>query len=256
MKRREYLLTAGVTLPTILAGCAGDENGDDGVDDTESDPTDGNGEEPEDDPQPDDDPNGDDGTDGDEDGDTDDDVDSVEPQSFSGTGAAVEDGIRIDGGLTVVDATHTGGQSNFQVSLVDDSEFDDLFVNEIGEYDGETADLIEGGEYLLDVEADGSWDIEIRQPRAASGDSLPQSFDADRNRVFGPYEFSGTHTATGEHHGQGNFIVHVYPQDYEMFGGELVFNELGEYDGETTFSFDGVGWVAIEADGEWSLELE
>jgi len=80
--------------------------------------------------------------------------------------------------LTVVEATHTNGESNFQVSLVG-GEFDDLFVNAIGEYDGETAALIDEGEYTLDVEADGDWEVEIRQPRAASGDSLPQSLEGD-----------------------------------------------------------------------------
>ncbi|MFC6764881.1 hypothetical protein [Natrinema soli] len=39
-----------------------------------------------------------------------------------------------------------------------------------------------------------------------------------------------------------------------MFG-ELVFNEIREYDGETTFNFDSVGWVDVEADGDWSIEM-
>ncbi|OVE83187.1 hypothetical protein [Natronolimnobius baerhuensis] len=269
MNRRKILLASGVTLSTVLAGCAGDEddtaNGDDPEpEDDDSDDTNGNGddngngEEPEEDePESDDDPNGDDVDDTDEDTDEEEDeaedVDEPEPQTFSGSGAAVESGIDIVGNLTVVDAEHQG-ESNFQVSLVGDGEFDDNFVNEIGDYAGETADLIDAGEYMLDVEADGNWEVEIRQPRAASGDSLPQSLEDDRNRVLGAFEFDGTHVAEGSHSGESNFAVHVYAAEAQF--GELVFNEIGQYEGETTFGFDGVGWVAVVADGDWSLELE
>jgi hypothetical protein len=38
--------------------------------------------------------------------------------------------------------------------------------------------------------------------------------------------------------------------------GELVFNEIGSFEGETTYSFDSIGWVDINADGKWSVELE
>jgi len=181
-------------------------------------------------------------------------VPAPESDTCAGTGASVEQGVDLEGGLTVVDATHTGGSSNFQVSLVNDSEYDDLFVNAIGEYDGASAALIDADEYMLDVEADGDWEVEIRQPRAASGDALPQSLSDDGPAVVGPFEFSGTHIATGSHTGQANFQATVYPAE-GMFG-ELVFNEIGEYEGETTFNFDGVGWVDIMADGQWEIEIE
>lgn len=179
---------------------------------------------------------------------------SPESYTFSGTGASVEQGIDLEGGLTVVDAMHTGGSSNFQVSLVNDGQYDDNFVNAIGEYDGASADLIDADEYMLDVEADGDWEIEVRQPRATSGDALPQSLSGDGPIVAGPFEFSGSHIATGSHSGESNFQATVYPAE-GMFG-ENVFNEIGDYDGETTFNFDGVGWVDVMADGDWSIEME
>ncbi|WP_306059908.1 hypothetical protein [Natronococcus wangiae] len=127
-------------------------------------------------------------------------------------------------------------------------------IYEIGEYEGETAALIDADIYQLDVEADGDWELEISQPRAVSGDSLPQSMGDDKPQVFGPFEFNGSHTATGSHSGDGNFQVHVYPPEGNF--GELIFNEIGEYDGETTFRHDGVGYVAVQANGDWSLDLE
>lgn len=182
-------------------------------------------------------------------------AEDIPPRSFSGSGAEVEAGIDIAGGLVVVDAEHTGGSSNFQVKLVPSlGQYDELFVNEIGEYEGETAALIDADTYTLDVEADGDWNVEIRQPRADSGESLPVSLDGDRNVVEGPFEFGGSHVATGSHSGQSNFQVIVYPPEGDF--GELVFNEIGEYEGETTFRHGGVGWVAVVGDGDWTVEME
>lgn len=263
MNRRKLLLASGVTLSTVLAGCAGgadddDENGDDtgnGDDDGNGadDPNgngDGNGDESpdEDEPEPDEDENGDE-----EEPDT---AEQPETQTFSGSGATVEE-VVIEGGLTVVDAEHTG-ESNFQVRIYegDDDEFGAGFVNAIGDYEGASADLLEGGTQTMDVEADGEWRLEVRQPRAteAEADELPQTMSGDTPDVVGPIAFDGRHTAYGEHDGESNFQARVYPEE-GMFG-EGVFNEIGEYEGETTFSHDGVGWVDVEADGNWSIEIE
>ena len=195
-----------------------------------------------------------DGTDdGDDSSDDDNGVTQPETQSFSGSGESVEQGITIEGGLTVVEATHDGS-SNFQVTLEDDSEYGELFVNVIGGFDGAQAAYVDSGEYLLDVTGDGEWTVDIVQPRASSGDELPQSFSGDSPAVVGPLEFSGTGIATGTHEGEGNFQVAIFEQ-----GGTfqtLVFNEIGEFEGETTYNASGVGWVDINADGSWSLEIE
>ena len=177
-----------------------------------------------------------------------------ENYTYEGSGATVIDGIDIADGLTVVDALHTGGSSNFQVSLENDSQYDGTFVNAIGEYDGASAMLLDSGEYVLDVEADGDWMVEIRQPRATSGDALPQSLSGTGSVVAGPFEFSGSHIATGSHSGKRNFHATIFPEN-GMFG-SIVFNASGEYEGETTFDFHGIGWIDIGADGDWSLAIE
>lgn len=180
-------------------------------------------------------------------------VEDLESYSFTGSGESVEEGIDIGGGLTIIEASHSG-ESNFQVSLADDSQYNDNFINVIGEFDGAQADLIESGEYILEVNADGSWDIEIRQPRATSGESPPESLSGNGPDVIGPIEFDGTHIADGSHSGESNFQVQVYPMEGSY--GETVFNEIGQFDGETTFSFRGVGWVDINADGDWEIDIE
>ena len=176
-----------------------------------------------------------------------------EPQQFNGTGQEVRSGVQIDGGLTVVEATHDGN-SNFQVSLEGDGEFGTLFINVIGSFDGAQAALVTGGEYILDVTADGSWEIELRQPRASSGDALPVDASGSGPDVIGPFAFDGTGIATGSHDGQSNFQVQIYPATGTF--GELVFNEIGSIDAETTYNFDGLGWVDVNADGNWSVSLE
>lgn len=178
---------------------------------------------------------------------------TIDAKTFSGTGQTVESGIDIADGLTVVEASHDG-DSNFQVKLVDGSEYDDLFINVIGSFDGAQADLMDAGEYMLDVSADGSWDITIRQPRSADGDGLPATYSGNGPDVVGPAQFGGTGVAAGDHDGSSNFQARIYPATGSW--GESLFNEIGQFDGETTFSFEGVGWVDVNADGNWTIELE
>lgn len=249
----------------LLGACVGAASDDNGTADDENGGNRGNGD---DDPEPavnnddesiDDenggDENGDDDTDDTDDAEGAEDIDEPDRQSFSGSGDSVEDGVDIEGGLTVVDASHSG-DGHFAVHLLGDGgEFDEtLFVNQAGQYGGETADMVENGEYQLEVSGDGDWEVEIRQPRAASGDGLPQSLSGDSPEVLGPFEFEGSHTANGSHSGDSNFIVQAMPLEGSY--GDLLFNDMGEYDGDTTFNHDGVGYVAIEANGDWSLDLE
>lgn len=253
MNRRKVLLGSGIALTTVLAGCSSDETNDENGNENGDESSGANGNENRED-------NGTENTSEDENGDENESepetADQPETQTFSGTGATVEQ-VEIEGGLTVVDAEHTG-QSNFQVRIYegDDDEYGTGFVNAIGNYDGASADLLEGGTQTMDVEADGEWSLEVRQPRAteAEADSLPQTMSGNTPDVVGPISFSGRHTAYGEHDGESNFQVRVFPED-GMYG-KGVFNEIGEYEGETTFSHDGVGWVDIEADGEWLVEME
>lgn len=176
-----------------------------------------------------------------------------DPYSFSGTGQSVESGIEIEGGLTVVEATHDGDLS-FVVSLVGGPGRENEFISWIGGFDGARADSIDSGEYRLEVDADGSWEVEVRQPRSATGDSLPVSLSGTAPDVIGPIQFEGEHVVAGTHGETGPFIVRVY----RMNGlSRLIFNEaVGEFDGETTVTLDDVGWVDVNADGNWTVDIE
>jgi hypothetical protein len=62
------------------------------------------------------------------------------------------------------------------------------------------------------------------------------------------------HIAEATHSGSRNFIVNIYPMEGAF--GEVVFNEIGSFEGETTFNFNGIGWVDIGADGNWTMDVE
>ncbi|QLH78760.1 hypothetical protein HZS55_16315 [Halosimplex rubrum] len=179
----------------------------------------------------------------------------VPAQSFSGSGQEVRDGVSIIGGLTVVEASYSGS-GNFVVTLVpEEGEFDTIAVNSIGSYDGATAQLVSAGSYQLDVDAESDWDVSIRQPRPNSGESVPVSLDGDGPGVYGPFEFpDGPYTAAGSHDGQSNYIVEVVP--LEGIAPTVVFNEIGRFEGETTFRPPALGYVSVTADGSWTLEME
>ncbi|WP_436345487.1 hypothetical protein [Natronorubrum sp. FCH18a] len=178
------------------------------------------------------------------------------PLEFEGTGATVSDEFELEGGVTIAETVHDG-ESNFIVELVPtDGGFEELLVNVIGDFDGASGVLAEEGTYLLDVDADGDWELEILQPRATEdeSDTLPIELEGEEPAWDGPFQFDGLGQAHGTYEGEGNFIVEILPQDDQF--SELVFNELDEFDGETTFDVDGIGYVTIEADGPWSLAME
>lgn len=86
------------------------------------------------------------------------------PASLTGTGKSVSPFLALGAGLTRVAMTHDGS-SNFAVVLYRaDGEYIDLLANEIGPYDGaQVAPIDEPGLYILDIQADGNWRIDIEQ---------------------------------------------------------------------------------------------
>lgn len=252
MNRRTLIFAGGVTVSVALAGCT--SNSDDGSGPENDDKSDGGtGDEGDDDTPDADETQSDDGTD--ENGGNDDDAgDQPAPQTVSGTGSAVES-VSVEGGLTVVESEHHGSDT-FRVRLRDEDGASAPFVDDAGAYEGAKASLLEAGTYTVDVEADGDWRIEVRQPRAtaADADALPQTVSDEIPAVVGPFAFDGSHSAAAEHDGEGYFQVRIFPE--AGTNPEMVILEKGEYEGETTFSYDGVGWIDVDADGPWSLDLE
>ena len=84
------------------------------------------------------------------------------PKTLKGKGQQASEAFSLDNGLARFVMTHDG-KANFAVWLLDDEgDKVELLVNEIGEFDGSKAVSIrKGGIYLLDISADGNWEIAI-----------------------------------------------------------------------------------------------
>lgn len=86
------------------------------------------------------------------------------PFTLKGFGQKASEFFELDSGLTVFQMTHDG-ESNFAIWLRDGlGNRVELLVNEIGEFDGSTAvGIRRAGVYLLDISADGPWQVDIEQ---------------------------------------------------------------------------------------------
>lgn len=86
------------------------------------------------------------------------------PQTFIGHGQQVSPFFTLGEGLTTFGMAHDG-TSNFAIWLLDwRGDWVELLVNEIGPFDGGKAvGIWQGGIYLLDITADGSWSVLVEQ---------------------------------------------------------------------------------------------
>jgi hypothetical protein len=175
--------------------------------------------------------------------------------SFAGTGQQSTAQFGVVGGLTLFDLKHDG-QSNFIVWLLDRNGDDvDLLANEIGPYQGEGAIGLPPGPYLLDIDADGSWSVEVQQLRAHAAKKPRADFSGQTPEVVTPLQLDGRTKFTMSHSGDSNFIVWLLDDQ----GGleELLANEIGPFQGSTTVGLDpGKYWVEVEhANGPWTISV-
>lgn len=186
-----------------------------------------------------------------------------EPLEFDGEGVTVTDEFEIDDGPTVVEGVHEG-ESTFFVQIVPRENGQDYTViNHFGEFDGTSGTYVEAGTYTVYVDADGAWELTVRQPRVSAdeADEPPLTVSGDGSDWIGPVLFDGTTRVAARYDGEADFGVEVVPEDQDSSefvwdGGELVFTAIGPFAGKTSVRVDGVGYVDIEATGEWTLELE
>lgn len=186
---------------------------------------------------------------------------SFGPEEYSGSGTDTVSDLNLMAGPILSDYTHSG-ESNFIIELlaVEGESYNDLLLaNEIGDVEGSQARSIsQAGAYSLNIDADGDWEVTIEQPANPSPESLPIDESGEGSSYIGPYEFEGGAVAMdGSHDGSSNFIVESVPVETTDFVmGELVFNEVGSFDGSTTVRLDGLSYLNIQADGEWSLSSQ
>lgn len=261
MQRRTFVVgaaSASVSIP--LAGCAGssepnvdpgsNSDGDDSpVDTTGASDEDASGDSTPEENAPEEEP-----------ADDTDEVAEPDPITLSGDGSTVTDAFDLIGGFAAADMEYVGYDGDrFRVRLIDEDGGDLVreLADETNEWSGEIGDTLDSGSYRLDVEADGEWSIEIRQPRPTSGETPPIEDDCKTSTVLGPYELGGEHQVTATHEGGGNFIVRAHDATANGTAvGNLLIHESGRFDGTETFSHEGLAWITIVVDGDWELGIE
>jgi hypothetical protein len=281
MNRRKYLAAVGIATTSVLAGCSGEEGtgtntsgGTEAGGGTETDPATEANEDVATDAQTDtaeptaaDDQTVADTEATDTESDTETEADPATEtattsasggfsQTFSGSGTSAEEGLELSPGPILAEFSHSGA-SNFIVTLVtvQGESYEDVYLtNEIGETEGsQAATVTADGEYNLDVDADGDWEISLEQPTNPQPKPLPVDESGDGPSYIGPYEFSGTTTFQGSHEGESNFIVDSVPVNPSSMGAPGIFNEIGQFEGESTGRVDGLSYLNIMADGSWTL---
>lgn len=181
---------------------------------------------------------------------------------LSGVGQQLSDPVALEAGLGVFTMEHDGG-SNFAIWLYDAASGErlELLVNEIGPWFGSRAiELPATGDYLLEVTADGNWSVEILQPTPATAivESAPQTYNGTgAQAVYFLQLDGGVHRVSATHNGESNFAVWAYNSDASSR--QLLFNEIGAFDGSAALNVDGGGVIAvfdIQADGDWTITVE
>jgi hypothetical protein len=176
-------------------------------------------------------------------------------QTLNGTGQTVTDGFPIAGGLTSFKLTHNGS-SNFAVWLehADTGKHVDLLVNEIGPFTGSNQVGLDAGSYVLDISADGPWQVVIDQPRYGSGALVPANFSGHGMTASGPFQVSHTSLVRFQMHHGGSSNFSIWLLDWKGNHVALLANEIGPFDGSKGQSLPaGVYVMQIDADGDWTV---
>jgi len=108
----------------------------------------------------------------------------------------------------------------------------------------------------LNVESSSmEWRLTITQPAVTESEirDPPLAFEGAESTVLGPFRFDGTETATATHDGEGTLEIEILPQNADFT--TSLFYEFGSFNGETVVRTDGVGWVTVQATGDWTLTV-
>lgn len=144
------------------------------------------------------------------------------------------------------------GSSNFVVINYDDNgNRIHLLVNEIGSYAGiRPLDFSDGEQTSrLEIQADGSWTVEVKPLSAAQRVSVPTTSLGGSGDTVLLLTGSSPDTATISHNGSSNFVVMAYGSSRR-----LLVNEIGRYNG-TVVVPRGTAVLEVIADGDWQMAI-
>ena len=147
-----------------------------------------------------------------------------------------------------------------------------MLVNEIGRYNGVTAVGVVSsgflqaspGPHVLNIDADGAWQVTVRQLSLEAGVATPMIAEGFGDAVTLPVRLTeGLHRFSYQHNGRSNFVVMLYAADGARV--DLLVNEIGAVQGTQALPVQrgaifgatpGVHVLVIQADGAWTAKVE
>ena len=164
-----------------------------------------------------------------------------------GTGDYVAEGLNVEG-YAVLTINYYGDGNFSVVSYENGDDYDDLLVNEIGNYSGRVL-IDHGGKFDLEINADGEWTIET------SGLSVDDStsFSGTGDCVTGITTHSGGNWEI-TNDGDSNFAVIQYGVKSGYM--DLMVNEIGYYQGTVKSEKaqnDNI-FFEVNSDGNWTIK--
>ncbi|WP_255171040.1 polysaccharide deacetylase family protein [Natrononativus amylolyticus] len=178
-----------------------------------------------------------------------------ESYSFTGEDDATSEEFDLSEGLVVGEFSQEDDEE-FVVELVAaDDDGRDTSLIETTESSGESAAVVPEGTYQFSVDGDGEWEIDVEQPEVHSDDltDLPVEASGTGASFVGPYWTEDSVSLSISHDGDEEFVVDGIGADGHR---EQIVNQSGEFDGSRSYGAGGVVWLVVEADGDWSLEMD
>lgn len=153
------------------------------------------------------------------------------------------------------------GSNSFTIELIDSvtEETEAVLLNEGNPGSGAVGIGLPNGQYALGIDADGDWQIELGEPTAPEEgrNRPPVKIEGSGPNVFGKVMISGAVTVRGEHDGESGFVVNAWDEaNTEQTPDERLFDEVGEFEGETSMDRSGLYYITVEADGAYRIEIE
>lgn len=178
--------------------------------------------------------------------------------TLTGNGQSVTDTFQASQFTTFV--FEHSGDTNFIVKLIDDATGDTraLLINETGQVSGAVGIGLPDGEYSLDVNTNGDWSIEVGEPFAPEGERgvPPASIEGEGMDVYGEVEIDDRVTFSAQHDGDSNFIVKIWDEmNSRPSPNEIVFNEIGQFEGERSVQLSGSCYISVDAGGSYSIDI-
>lgn len=170
------------------------------------------------------------------------------PLTLTGSGDAVTETFELKYPFSIITASDSGTR-NFIVRMHNIAgDNSDGLINEIGPYSGEQFKNHSPGEYRLEVQSDGDWEVTFDPSIPSEGESSPITGSGDQV-VFLEID-SGSYILNASDDGSSNFIVRVNDS-------KSLVNEIGPYTGQSIANFQDSGIYALTviSEGNWSLEF-